>query len=357
LGRGGSVRKTSANGCASSGLGIWLDGAGCIKAKRHEKGRLHQHGDVMSGYLRRLASRSLRSVPAFRSTLTLPFADLPVWQDIAEWPIASETNLSAVPTPEVHHTDRFLANQDFAPIKPDSINVEKTDAERLISRHSQSTSSQRQSTPIVTRLSLGAQKDNTSDPETGGSRQHDFITEPPSTSTYAVSENVTKGFETREEKFRPAQRSISGGTQPVSSSPMQAEAIRSEESASVTGGAFTLAEKRKPYPVKQSASEKRSLDSELSSINLPAPLVKKDVQTKPISKPRMDIAMPFLRETRNSSDSANKQNEPTEVHVTIGRIEVTAVHAPAAAPKRERTEKNKLMSLDEYLAKRQKGTP
>ena len=43
--------------------------------------------------------------------------------------------------------------------------------------------------------------------------------------------------------------------------------------------------------------------------------------------------------------------ETTEVHISIGRIEVTAVHAPAparpAAPRRTAP-----LSLDEYLAKR-----
>ncbi|MDN0075096.1 hypothetical protein QU481_15530 [Crenobacter sp. SG2303] len=47
---------------------------------------------------------------------------------------------------------------------------------------------------------------------------------------------------------------------------------------------------------------------------------------------------------------------PTEVHVTIGRIEVSAV--PATAPeKRAPTERRQPMSLDEYLARRQRGGP
>jgi hypothetical protein len=42
--------------------------------------------------------------------------------------------------------------------------------------------------------------------------------------------------------------------------------------------------------------------------------------------------------------------EPNEVHIHIGRIEVTAVHE-AAAPRRRR-ESAPAMTLDAYLAKR-----
>lgn len=46
--------------------------------------------------------------------------------------------------------------------------------------------------------------------------------------------------------------------------------------------------------------------------------------------------------------------EPTEVHVHIGRIDVTAVHAPAPA-KRPARSGQAPMSLDAYLAKRQRS--
>ena len=48
------------------------------------------------------------------------------------------------------------------------------------------------------------------------------------------------------------------------------------------------------------------------------------------------------------------EHGPTEVHVSIGRIEVTAVQAPMPA-KRARVSERKAMSLDEYLARRQQG--
>lgn len=46
--------------------------------------------------------------------------------------------------------------------------------------------------------------------------------------------------------------------------------------------------------------------------------------------------------------------ETTEVHVSIGRIEVTAVHE-APPPRRPAPKANKPMSLDEYLTKREAG--
>ena len=54
--------------------------------------------------------------------------------------------------------------------------------------------------------------------------------------------------------------------------------------------------------------------------------------------------------------SAPQDNEPTEVHVHIGRIEVTAITEPAPAPAKPRRGKP-TMSLEEYLAKRQQERP
>jgi hypothetical protein len=52
--------------------------------------------------------------------------------------------------------------------------------------------------------------------------------------------------------------------------------------------------------------------------------------------------------------TARPDAEPTEVHVTIGRIEITAVHE-AAPPQRAAKPRRPLMSLDDYLNQRQKG--
>jgi hypothetical protein len=52
--------------------------------------------------------------------------------------------------------------------------------------------------------------------------------------------------------------------------------------------------------------------------------------------------------------SAGSIEETTEVHISIGRIEVTAVHEPAPS-KPAAARRNAPMSLDDYLAKRHGG--
>jgi hypothetical protein len=47
--------------------------------------------------------------------------------------------------------------------------------------------------------------------------------------------------------------------------------------------------------------------------------------------------------------------ETTEVHVSIGRIEVTAVHEALPAPKRAPARSQRALSLEEYLARRKAG--
>ncbi len=54
--------------------------------------------------------------------------------------------------------------------------------------------------------------------------------------------------------------------------------------------------------------------------------------------------------------AARSAGEPTEVHVRIGRIEITAVQ-DAPPPKRQAAKANKPMTLDEYLARRQGRRP
>jgi len=59
-------------------------------------------------------------------------------------------------------------------------------------------------------------------------------------------------------------------------------------------------------------------------------------------------------EARNSAWQSSVE-ETTEVHVSIGRIEVTAVHE-AAPSKRQTPAAPKTMTLDEYLARRRSET-
>jgi hypothetical protein len=61
-------------------------------------------------------------------------------------------------------------------------------------------------------------------------------------------------------------------------------------------------------------------------------------------------------ERRPGANRSGAVEESTEVHVSIGRIEVTAVHE-ALPPKRAAQRRPAAMSLDEYLAKREGRHP
>jgi hypothetical protein len=67
--------------------------------------------------------------------------------------------------------------------------------------------------------------------------------------------------------------------------------------------------------------------------------------------PRESVAPAPARTTYASENENARRADSTEVHVSIGRIEVTAVTA-SPAPKRKTAASKKPMSLDEYLAKR-----
>ena len=79
---------------------------------------------------------------------------------------------------------------------------------------------------------------------------------------------------------------------------------------------------------------------------------------------RVKPLLPLVREAGRPASSVDHRGragsgmveETTEVHVSIGRIEVTAVHEPAP-PKPAAPRRNAPMSLDDYLAKRHGGRP
>lgn len=79
------------------------------------------------------------------------------------------------------------------------------------------------------------------------------------------------------------------------------------------------------------------LESERASKRRPAPVA-------PLR------AAPTGRQTTATSTSRAARDSAPEVHIHIGRIELTAVPAPAT-PRRERPAERKPMSLDEYLGR------
>ena len=74
--------------------------------------------------------------------------------------------------------------------------------------------------------------------------------------------------------------------------------------------------------------------------------------TQPVRTPHAPTAS--ARIDNQGRLSAGSIEETTEVHISIGRIEVTAVHEPAPA-KPAAARRNAPMSLDDYLAKRHGG--
>lgn len=81
---------------------------------------------------------------------------------------------------------------------------------------------------------------------------------------------------------------------------------------------------------------------------VPAPLVRPDEHT-PTQQQAVSLAAAPL------SDAGSNVHEPTEVHVHIGRIEVTAA-APSTPPAKQRRSMGKTpMSLEDYLARKRGG--
>ena len=86
--------------------------------------------------------------------------------------------------------------------------------------------------------------------------------------------------------------------------------------------------------------------------NDPSPLLPLRNNARP-STANVNVAK--QRAKHGGFDRQAQVEEITEVHVSIGRIEVTAVHE-SPPPKRQAQTRAKPLSLDEYLARRGRGT-
>lgn len=94
-------------------------------------------------------------------------------------------------------------------------------------------------------------------------------------------------------------------------------------------------------------------------MNIPPPLVNSPgAATQAPDATAGEPARPTARDSRESraETTPTPASEPTEVHVHIGRIEVTAVAEAAPTRSRPRTGKAP-MSLEQYLARRERGRP
>ncbi len=86
--------------------------------------------------------------------------------------------------------------------------------------------------------------------------------------------------------------------------------------------------------------------------NYPSPLLPLKQVTRPSS---LNTNAAAQRGEHSGASRQRQVDEITEVHVSIGRIEVTAVHE-SPPPKRQAPAAAKPLSLDEYLARRGRGT-
>ncbi|RFC33102.1 MAG: hypothetical protein DID91_2727703249 [Candidatus Nitrotoga sp. MKT] len=90
----------------------------------------------------------------------------------------------------------------------------------------------------------------------------------------------------------------------------------------------------------------------LPGSNYPTPLLPLKNAARPSA---LNASVAAQRSEHSSPGRQGQADEITEVHVSIGRIEVTAVHEPPP-PKRQAPTSAKPLSLDEYLARRGKKT-
>ncbi|MFZ1809595.1 MAG: hypothetical protein WAU04_00190 [Candidatus Nitrotoga sp.] len=88
----------------------------------------------------------------------------------------------------------------------------------------------------------------------------------------------------------------------------------------------------------------------LPESNYPTPLLPLKNAARPSA---LNASVAAQRSEHRSPGRQGQADEITEVHVSIGRIEVTAVHEPPP-PKRQAPTSAKPLSLDEYLARRGK---
>ena len=90
----------------------------------------------------------------------------------------------------------------------------------------------------------------------------------------------------------------------------------------------------------------------LTDSNYPSPLLPLKNADRPSA---LNASAAAQRGEYGGSSRRGQVDEITEVHVSIGRIEVTAVHE-SPPPKRQAPTPAKPLSLDEYLARRGRGT-
>lgn len=296
----------------------------------------------MSGYLRRLVTRSLRSTPAVHSALSLPFATLPSFNDTHDAPIARYSEGVFAPQ---HNTSRSHSSvpDHFSTLQEDkSEAIDAIDSDVLHRK------------PIISGYKASSVSDAISEKssghETNGQSSFDNVQ-----SNFDIFQEQSPHLTNRKAELK---ESIQSRTLPNNSAEKKPTAVDTSMNQETNNSAVTsLVEDTFPFfedtPWQRQASQAKAERSEYQE---PPPRLVEGSRAK-TQNPRQQqssISGHDKRKLGNNISLKQIHAEPTEVHVTIGRIEVTAVHAPPAA-KRQSEPVNKLMSLDEYLASRQKG--
>lgn len=249
----------------------------------------------MSGYLRRLAQRTLQSTPAIRSTGRFPYAPLPV---ISENESILE-NGSVSPSRSQETIQDILPNPVVMPLGVDAL-------------------SQSQNKPA-----LEPAKHKSSELAQGDL----LVSEQGSTTAQTNYEHETvKGHPQRSGTSIPMQAEISEpGRTPVSVSKL---------------------DEFKPL-VKSAVQDDKLVNTQTAFKAFNQEIFEPDALSNPLGHP-------FGVRGRTINSFKQTAQDTNEVHVTIGRIEITALHTqPPSKP--VQSSPNKPMSLDEYLAKRNRG--
>jgi hypothetical protein len=322
----------------------------------------------MSSYLHRLVARSLRTTPAVRSALSLPFATLPIFDEFDDTPVAPiARHAEGVPASEHNPSrnhfsdskDHFSLSQNDKPEVNDTIDSDVLHHRPLVDSEYKSPSTSypisKDSPSHKTKGQISFNNVQSNFDISQEQSSHHFTTQTaqqesiqsrmlPSNSTVVVDDPILKGsIQSRRFPDNSAQKI------PIADDISIKSATNSDVVTSFAEDAST--------PVKDSLWQRQTpqAKAERSEQREPPPRLVEGSRAKtPNPRQQNSISTYDKRNLHNNISLKQAHEEPTEVHVTIGRIEVTAVHTPPT-PKRQSEPVNKLMSLDEYLANRQKG--
>ncbi len=260
----------------------------------------------MSGFLRRLARRTLHPTPAIHSQARLPYASPPAWdaaapplQSVGEIPATMDPTRTAAPHPPAAATPPSVTDS----LSPPSVAAD----------------------PVLPGLPMAH-------PTTAPvERARRALAEPEDRPPALRFSSQTQGPDP--DRFaNPAPRPVAGAT---------------DQTAERNFVSLVPA----PIPGHESSPGRDGFDAPAATASLSSPVENRVLAT------RSSGHSPLLtRAAQRASADLEPADEAPTVHVTIGRIEITAVHAPPQ-PQPKPTPARQPMSLDDYLARRNRGRP